>query len=376
MAIIINGVAAQPPADPRVSLLDLLREDLHLTGTKKGCNQGACGACTVLVDGERILSCLALAVQYDGCSVTTIEGLGADGMHPLQTAFIEHDGFQCGYCTPGQICSAVGMAAELKRGLPSNVTDDLTADTVAPQPRRAGGADERQSVPLRRAQRHHRCDHYQLRGDGMTPFAFSRAADMGEALTAGAAGARYLGGGTNLVDLMRETIERPAALVDVTGLSSAIEEREDGGLLIGAAARNTAVAEHRGVRERYPALVARHPGWGVGADPQHGDCRRQSAATDALHLFLRQRWIALQQAGSRSGLRRDRWVQPHPCYPGRLPRSVSPLTRRTCASRSPRSMRRFTWPAPAEVRERCRWSICTFYPAIGPTLKRCWSPAS
>ncbi len=132
MAIRINGTETDMPADPRVSLLDLLRETLHLTGTKKGCNQGACGACTVLVDGERIVSCLALAVQYDGRSVTTIEGLaGEGGLHPLQQAFIEHDGFQCGYCTPGQICSAVGMAAELERGVPSVVTADLCSDTIA-----------------------------------------------------------------------------------------------------------------------------------------------------------------------------------------------------------------------------------------------------
>jgi xanthine dehydrogenase YagT iron-sulfur-binding subunit len=120
------------PGDPRVSLLDLLREHLQLSGTKMGCNQGACGACTVLVDGERILSCLALAVQFEGRSVTTIEGLAADGaLHPLQQAFIEHDGFQCGYCTPGQICSAVGMLEEARRGVPSHVTSDLSAETIA-----------------------------------------------------------------------------------------------------------------------------------------------------------------------------------------------------------------------------------------------------
>ena len=129
MPIVVNGAAAAVPADPRVSLLDFLRETLHLTGTKKGCNQGACGACTVLVNGERILSCLSLAVQYDGREITTIEGLADDGaLHPLQAAFIEHDGFQCGYCTPGQICSAIGMAAEAKRGVPSHVTTDLGAD--------------------------------------------------------------------------------------------------------------------------------------------------------------------------------------------------------------------------------------------------------
>ena len=131
MPIRINGTETALPADPRVSLLDLLREGLHLTGTKKGCNQGACGACTVLVDGERVVSCLALAVQYDGREVTTVEGLADESdLHPLQRAFIEHDGFQCGYCTPGQICSAVGMAAEAGRGLPSAVTADLSADTV------------------------------------------------------------------------------------------------------------------------------------------------------------------------------------------------------------------------------------------------------
>jgi xanthine dehydrogenase YagT iron-sulfur-binding subunit len=131
MSFVVNGNAVPEPADPRVSLLDHLRETLHLTGTKKGCNQGACGACTVLVDGERILSCLALAVQYDGRQITTIEGLAeAATLHPLQAAFIEHDGFQCGYCTPGQICSAIGMAAEARRGVPSHVSADLAADVT------------------------------------------------------------------------------------------------------------------------------------------------------------------------------------------------------------------------------------------------------
>ena len=128
MSLTINGQAVAPPADPRVSLLDLLREHLDLTGTKKGCNQGACGACTVLVDGERVLSCLALAVQYDGREIKTVEGLAdGNGLHPLQAAFIEHDGFQCGYCTPGQLCSAIGMVAEVRRGVPSHVTGDLAA---------------------------------------------------------------------------------------------------------------------------------------------------------------------------------------------------------------------------------------------------------
>ncbi len=132
MRFTINDRQVDATVDVRTSLLDLLREHLGLTGTKMGCNQGACGACTVLVDGERINSCLALAVQYEGRAITTIEGIGAPGaLHPLQEAFVQYDGFQCGYCTPGQICSAIGMAAELERGVPSFVTEDLTLETIA-----------------------------------------------------------------------------------------------------------------------------------------------------------------------------------------------------------------------------------------------------
>ncbi len=109
----VNGEAHELDVDPRQSLLDLLRETLDLTGTKKGCNQGACGACTVLLNGRRVTSCLALAVMHDGSEITTIEGLAkGDDLHPLQAAFIEHEGFQCGYCTPGQIMSGVGCIAE------------------------------------------------------------------------------------------------------------------------------------------------------------------------------------------------------------------------------------------------------------------------
>jgi xanthine dehydrogenase YagT iron-sulfur-binding subunit len=127
----INNVDHTLRIEPRVSLLDALREHLDMTGTKKGCNQGACGACTVLVNGERILSCLALAVQYAGTEITTIEGLATDDApHPMQAAFVEHDGFQCGYCTPGQICSAVGMINEFKNGSPSAVTKDVAATSI------------------------------------------------------------------------------------------------------------------------------------------------------------------------------------------------------------------------------------------------------
>jgi xanthine dehydrogenase YagT iron-sulfur-binding subunit len=128
VTLTINGVEESLELDTRTSLLDLLRERLRLTGAKKGCDHGQCGACTVLVDGRRTNACLALAVAHDGAEVTTIEGLADDGsLHPLQAAFVEHDAFQCGYCTPGQICSAVGMLAEAEAGWPSYVSADLAA---------------------------------------------------------------------------------------------------------------------------------------------------------------------------------------------------------------------------------------------------------
>jgi xanthine dehydrogenase YagT iron-sulfur-binding subunit len=131
MGIRINGQDVNAPGDARVSLLELLRDELHLTGTKVGCNQGACGACTVLVDGERVLSCLMLAVQADGRAVTTIEGLGDAGqLSALQAAFIAHDGLQCGYCTPGQICAATAMLREADAGVPSYISADLTSHPV------------------------------------------------------------------------------------------------------------------------------------------------------------------------------------------------------------------------------------------------------
>jgi len=124
----VNGQPHTLDVDTRTTLLDALREHLHLTGTKKGCDHGQCGACTVLVEGRRINSCLVFAVMLQGAKVTTIEGLGTPArMHPLQAAFVKHDGYQCGYCTPGQICSAMGMLDEVKRGVPSHVTADLAA---------------------------------------------------------------------------------------------------------------------------------------------------------------------------------------------------------------------------------------------------------
>ncbi len=124
----VNGKPRALEVDTRTTLLDALREHLKLTGTKKGCDHGQCGACTVLVNGARINSCLSLAVQHQGDAITTIEGLGTpDKLHPMQAAFVKHDGYQCGYCTPGQICSAVAVLGEIKAGIPSHVQADLTA---------------------------------------------------------------------------------------------------------------------------------------------------------------------------------------------------------------------------------------------------------
>ncbi|MDH6590644.1 xanthine dehydrogenase YagT iron-sulfur-binding subunit [Variovorax sp. TBS-050B] len=126
VSLVVNGERRTLELDTRTTLLDALREHLHLTGTKKGCDHGQCGACTVLLDGVRINACLTLAVMHEGAAVTTIEGLGAPGsLHPMQAAFVKHDGYQCGYCTPGQICSAVGVLDEVRRGIPSHVTANL-----------------------------------------------------------------------------------------------------------------------------------------------------------------------------------------------------------------------------------------------------------
>ena len=134
VTLLVNGGSQTLNIDNRTTLLDALREHLHLTGTKKGCDHGQCGACTVMVDGRRINSCLTLAVMHGGDKITTIEGLGQPGnLHPMQAAFVKHDGFQCGYCTPGQICSSVAVLEEIKANIPSHVTGDLTSQAELSQ---------------------------------------------------------------------------------------------------------------------------------------------------------------------------------------------------------------------------------------------------
>nr|WP_229899786.1 2Fe-2S iron-sulfur cluster-binding protein [Streptomyces hiroshimensis] len=149
MTLHVNGVAHRRELDHRTTVLDALREHLGLTGAKKGCDHAQCGACTVLVDGRRANSCLLLAVAHDGAEITTVEGLAdGDDLHPLQAAFLEHDGFQCGYCTPGQICSAVGMIAEAGEGAPSHVTPLAAGPPGVPVPLSPDEIRERMSGNL------------------------------------------------------------------------------------------------------------------------------------------------------------------------------------------------------------------------------------
>ena len=254
LALTINGERRELAVDTRATLLDVLRERLELTGAKKGCDHGQCGACTVLVGGRRANACLLLAVAVRD-EVTTIEGL-ADGeaLHPMQQAFVEHDAFQCGYCTPGQICSAVGMLEEARDGL---------AERGQRRAERRGGArrggdpraHERQPLPLRGLREHRPGDRG---GVPMRPFAYERAADAAGAialLEGAPEGARFLAGGTNLVDLMKLEVETPPLLVDVRDLGTAIEETADGGLRIGAGVTNSELAADRRVREGHPLLA-------------------------------------------------------------------------------------------------------------------------
>ena len=205
-----------------------------------------------MVEGRRINSCLSLAVMHDGDTITTIEGLGTpDALHPMQAAFVKHDGYQCGYCTPGQICSAVAVLAEIKAGVPSHVTADLTAPMQVTG-RRDARAHERQHLPLRRLFQHRRGDDRSRGAARMKSFSYERAKTPAEAAAAVAhtPGAKFIAGGTNLLDLMKLQIETPRHLVDVNRLGlDRTEPTPEGGLRIGALVRNTDLAADARVRQ-------------------------------------------------------------------------------------------------------------------------------
>ncbi len=264
--------------EPHVTLLDALREVVGLTGTKKGCDRGQCGACTVLVDGRRVNSCLTLAVMNEGSRITTVEGLAANGrLSPLQAAFVERDGFQCGFCTPGQLCSATALLTELKEGRVSAVTPDVRAPPHHDRRRRDPRAHERQHLSLRRLSQHRRGRPQRRRRDGrsrrhpggrcrpaarrlrtdMDTFGYQRPADVAAAVAAGQQpGARYIGGGTNLLDLMKSDVERATTLIDITRLPlGGIDPTPDGGVSIGALVRNSDLADDPTIRSRYPLLT-------------------------------------------------------------------------------------------------------------------------
>ena len=253
----VNGHPHPLTLDPRTTLLDALREHLALTGSKKGCDHGQCGACTVLLDGRRINSCLTLAAMHDGQAITTIEGLAdGDKLHPLQAAFIEHDGFQCGYCTSGQICSAMGMLSESSRRraeLRHRESGGSPASFDRPGDPRT---NERQYLPLRRLSQHPGGDQTSGGSANMRAFTYERANSLIEAAAASAKlGAKLIAGGTNLLDLMKLQIEMPAHLVDINRLPlDKIEDTPEGGLRIGAMVRNSDLAANPRVRRRYGVL--------------------------------------------------------------------------------------------------------------------------
>ena len=296
VTLLVNDLSHHLMLDPRTTLLDALREHLALTGSKKGCDHGQCGACTVLLDSTRINACLTLAVMHDGQSIKTIEGLATgDMLHPLQAAFIEHDGFQCGYCTSGQICSAAGMLEESRAGMPSFVTADLAAAQI---PLTDDEIRERMSGNICR------CAAYpnivkppssEAAGDAAHEGVHLRAApppppDAARAVATAESGATFIAGGTNLLDLMKLQVEtRRFTLSTSTACSlDRIEETRRKAASVSArwCATATLAADPR-VRDRYsrsepcacsPALPR--------AAPQQGNHARQSPATNALLLFL------------------------------------------------------------------------------------------
>ena len=341
----VNGVEQSLTLDTRTTLLDMLREHLGFTGPKKGCDHGQCGACTVLVDGRRINSCLTLAVLHEGDTITTIEGLArGEQLHPMQAAFVHHDGFQCGYCTPGQICSAVGMIAEHKAGC-AEPGDRGSDEPSRSRRRRDPRADERQYLSMLGLSQYRR-RHQRRRGSNdMRAFTFERPDSVAAAAKAVAAtpGAKFIAGGTNLLDLMKLEVEKPTHLVDVNRLPLAsIAETADGGLRIGALVRNSDLAADPRVRKDYGVLSRALLSGASGQLRNKATTGGQPAATHALLLFLRHD-ETLQQARSGVRLLGAGRLQSHSCdrrRERRLHRRRIPPTWRSRCGRWTRRWRR------------------------------------
>ena len=273
--------------DPRVTLLDLLRERLDLTGTKKGCDRGQCGACTVLLDGRRINSCLVLAATLDGAAVTTIEGLSdGEALHPVQQAFIDHDGFQCGFCTPGQIMSAVGLIAEGRAGTDPERIRELMSGNIC-----RCGAYKGIIDAVMEAQENARRRQPEERG--MNQFDFIQPASVREAVAAGSVpGSAYLAAGTNLLDLMKIGIARPGRIIDITRLPGLdrIAWQPDGGVRIGAMVRNADLAYDERFARHFPAVAE--------AILSGASAQLRNAATIGGNLMQRTRCAYFQNAAS------------------------------------------------------------------------------
>ena len=292
----VNGTVQTLSLDPRTSLLDALREHLDLTGTKKGCDHGQCGACTVLIDGRRVNSCLTLALAASGAEITTIEGLARtedpkdiSQLHPVQAAFLEHDGYQCGYCTPGQICSAVAAVEEQQRGELSIVSfhagntthPEMTDDEI--RERMSGNICRCGRLSQHRRSRASRIE----RSIGMNTFSYERATSTDGAIRVGSSrGSRFLAGGTNLIDLMKYRVEAPTALIDVNHLDlSQVSAADKGGVRIGALVRNSDLGEPPSDSRRLPSTFASIAERRFASVAQHGDHRGQSPTENALLLL-------------------------------------------------------------------------------------------
>ena len=255
LKLTVNGTPQEITVDVRTSLLDLLRERLHLTGTKKGCDHGQCGACTVHVNGRRVTSCLSLALLHDGDEITTIEGLGTpDGLHPMQAAFVACDGYQCGYCTSGQIMSAVALLKE-----PCGPDDADVKELMSGNICRCGAY----ANIVAAIQQVRKNSLVASRSDPMHTFEFIRPADAAAAVATAAqaktaqqgADIRFIAGGTTLVDLMKLNVETPERVIDINRLPlDKIEALPDGGLKIGATVRNSDLAHHATVQRDYAVL--------------------------------------------------------------------------------------------------------------------------